>query len=185
MVFCPWRWVHRAHGPWPAPAHRHGARQNWDLKSPYSPKFTSFSLHGNQLFIIYYVPHTALWTIDSTLNKILSLSLKDSHSRRGLIKVIIMILSNKCLKCILRVHGEGTISPAWGGTHLLDSHRSDLKGDGPWKISIHQAKVERCREQRKESKSRKLEGRVQIHRFTGWEWSLEFAKGAEDAVMLS
>lgn len=114
-----------------------------------SPKFTSFLLHSNQLFIIYYVPHTALWTIDSALNKVLSLSLKDSHSSRGLIKVIIMILNDNCLKCVLWVHGEGTISSAWRGTFLLDSYRSDLRGKQSWKISIHQAKVERFHGQRR------------------------------------
>lgn len=67
----------------------------------------------------------------------------------------------------------------------MDSRRFDLRGNRPWKINIHQAKVERFREQRKENKIKKLEGRVQIHRFTGWEWSLEFAKRVEDAVMPS
>lgn len=65
----------------------------------------------------------------------------------------------------------------------MDSRRSDWRGDGPWKISIHQAKVERFRGQRKESKIKKLEGRVQIPWFSGWEWILELAKYVEDAVM--
>lgn len=84
----------------------------WDAAHlPTQPsKPTVFLPHSKYLFSIYYLPHTALWTIDSTLNKILSLSLKGSHSSRGEIKVIIMILSDKCLKHVLWACGEGTIS---------------------------------------------------------------------------
>lgn len=75
------------------------------------------------------MPHTALHTIDSTLNKILCLSLKGSHSSRGEIKVIIMVPSDKCLNLVLWIHGKGAISSARQEMHLMEICRSDVGGD--------------------------------------------------------
>lgn len=140
---------------------------------PPPPKPTVFSLHSRRLFIIYYGPHTALCTIDSTLNKILSLSWNGSHSSRGEIKVIIMILSDKCLKRALWVQGEGTISSAWW--EMAPRAELEVRCGRWWGfgwLALHQVtKVGRLPGQRHESKVRELEGTAWIDQFTDWEWT--------------
>ena len=78
---------------------------------------------------MYYLPHTALWNIDSALNKIVSLPLKSSHFIRREITVINVILSHKCLKCALWAMRRGLLA-TWRDVHLLESCRSDLRSDG-------------------------------------------------------